>query len=74
MDEPVLSMEAVKAMCKEVPFNKTFRRIFLNSLVETRRMTNKIVPDWMIAGLNCTDGEEILPVCIHTFLMDWRPE
>jgi hypothetical protein len=33
-----------------------------------------ISPDWVIAGLNCTDDKDILPVCIHTYLMDWRPE
>jgi hypothetical protein len=31
-------------------------------------------PDWVLAGLNCTDDSEIIATCIHTFLIDWRPE
>ena len=66
-----LPLAAVEAMCKEKIFQELF--IFDNRRLTLKLHMGEYPPDWMIAGLNCKKDEDILPICIHSYLMDWRP-
>jgi hypothetical protein len=66
-----LNYNAVKALVREPYFwgliNTDNRRKFLSPL------PGENPPDWIIAGLNCTNDADILPMCIWVFLTDWEP-
>jgi hypothetical protein len=71
MTTTTLPLAAVEAMLQEpiiqILFCKlAYRHQYLASIINP--------PDWVIAGLNCHDDADILPMCIHVFLMDWKPE
>ena len=76
-DEPFetrLRLEAVEAMCNEIDLEEMARdpRGYVRYLAESPWF-KKPWPDWFIAAMNCNDNNMILPVAIHTFLMDWMP-
>jgi hypothetical protein len=77
MHEIFLPISAIEAMLND-PIMKELlgdyawpRRILSEVSIDVSR-TSEL--DWVVAGLNCKNDADILPVCIHTFLMDWKPE
>lgn len=82
-DKPVsLPLEAVEAMLENDVIAALFdrsadpeaQRNYLDRLVDGWHNAGKSVPDWIWAAVNCAPDYIILPVAIHTFLMDWKPE
>ena len=75
MSETVLPLAAVEAMCNDGRILWLMRtnepRISIRSIAHEEPDGSS--PDWIAAALNCTDDAEILPMAIHTFLMDWKP-
>ena len=63
----VLPLKAVEDMCAEMDLELMVGapRTYLEALPEPK-------PDWAIAGLNCTDDREILPVAMQVYLSDWE--
>ena len=69
-----LPLAAVEALCNERFFGALAGVINKRAVLESAlRICGENPPDWVIAGLNCAKDEDILPICIHSFLMDWRP-
>lgn len=72
-----IPLAAVEAMCKSsltALFNPMANKREMIETISKYAFIGKSLPDWVIAGLNCTKDEDILPICIHSYLMDWRPE
>lgn len=74
MDKTVLPLAAVEAMCQD-PQMKLLLLSFSkrHALMEIQNQMSEY-PDWVKAGMECKNDTDILAVCIHTFLMDWKPE
>lgn len=80
-DEPLpvsVPLAAVEAMCKDAILsilmlarNPRYLLQHANYIFAER---GEATPDWVIAGLNCQKDEDILPICIQSYLNDWRPE
>jgi hypothetical protein len=73
MPEIFLPLAAIEAMLKDQ------RLMLVVDADNPRQMLKTLadlhdVPDWVIAGLNCKNDADILPVCVWTFLLDWKPE
>jgi hypothetical protein len=66
-----LPMAAVKAMCQDIDMEGLLLSDYpLKYILENCTST----ADWAIAARNCQNEEDVLPIAIHTFLMDWREE
>lgn len=74
-DEPIptsLPLAAVEAMCKSYAMQSLMATRNPRDTLSNYAKWHKIPPDWMIAGLNCQKDEDILPICIHSYLMSWE--
>jgi hypothetical protein len=73
MPEIFLPLAAIEALCNDELLGPLM-------LIKNLRQVLQVVsehppfPDWVVAGLNCKNDADILPMCIHTFLLDWRPK
>ena len=74
MNETVLDLTAVEAMLKDPLMHALIvsdsPRRFMNTV------ERNVLPlsDWLVAAVNCVDDADILPVAMHTYLLDWRKE
>jgi hypothetical protein len=69
-----IPLEAVQAYWKS-PLMRALKnsinpRHFLQEMKETYIFTAP--PEWIEAALGCAEDKDILPMAIHTFLMDWE--
>ena len=67
--ETVLHLEAVRAATED----PIMARLLYTATPRELLAAVSNPPDWVLAGLNCANDADILPVALHTFLMDWRP-
>jgi hypothetical protein len=72
--QTVLPLAAVEAMLKDQDMKLIMLPV--NRLRIAQRLVNAATnpPDWLQAAASCHNDDDVLPVAMHTYLMDWRPE
>jgi hypothetical protein len=75
-DEMDVPLRAVEDMCAELDLEILVicPQDYLSRMAGRLSKTKKQIPDWAIAGMNCKNERDILPICIQVYLSDWRPE
>ena len=73
MPETCLPLAAIEAKNKNLLMRALINSLYPRRLLEMAYKGGNDA-DWICAGLNCTNDADILNICEHTFLMDWRPE
>jgi hypothetical protein len=76
MAKTTLPLAAVEAMCQDWRMSRLMAVIrptgTILGIIDEMNEGSEKVPDWILAGANCKDPDDILPMCIHTFLLDWE--
>lgn len=74
---PLAAVEAMykdKYMRRLVSYVGDWRGAIEELFHELWTSANIMIPDWIFAARNCQDDDMILPIAIHTFLLDWKPQ
>jgi hypothetical protein len=74
MEKVVLPLQAVEEMLDDIYLMGVVDSVNPRDFMNKYKEQFETVPDWVIAGLNCQDENDIPAICMHTFLMDWRPK
>ena len=73
--DTVLDIKAVEAMLKDIKMQRLLQTVAENAGFNWLWIAGtENRPDWIVSAMNCNNYDNVLPVAMHTFLLDWKSQ